>query len=91
MILKDFLNINLSIYTIPEIYLFSITLSKVKANITQDPTFLMEMKTFTSGHVVLENKDVLIREIKMGGGNGVASVIMLTFPSEPCPHADFSK
>ena len=60
MILKDFLNINLSIYTIPEIYLFSITLSKVKANITQDPTFLMEMKTFTSGHVVLENKDVLI-------------------------------
>ena len=60
MILKDFLNIYLSIYTIPEIYLFRITLSKVKANITQDPTFLMEMKTFTSGHVVLENKDVLI-------------------------------
>ena len=64
MILKDFLNINLSIYTIPEIYLFSITLSKVKANITQDPTFLMEMKTFTSGHVVLENKDVLINFLK---------------------------
>ena len=31
------------------------------------------------------------REIMMGGGNGVASVIMLTFPSEPCPHAHFSK
>ena len=27
------------------------------------------------------------REILMGVGNGVASVIMLTFPSEPCPHA----
>ena len=33
----------------------------------------------------------LIREIMMGVGNRVASVIMLTFPSEPCPHADFSK
>ena len=32
-----------------------------------------------------------IREIMMGVGNRVASVIMLTFPSEPCPHADFSK
>ena len=31
------------------------------------------------------------REIMMGVGNRVASVIMLTFPSEPCPHADFSK
>ena len=31
------------------------------------------------------------REIMMGGGNGVASVIMLTFTSEPCPQADFSK
>ena len=33
----------------------------------------------------------LTREIMMGGGNGVASVIMLTLPSEPCPHADFYK
>ena len=31
------------------------------------------------------------REIMMGVGNRVASVIMLTFLSEPCPHADFSK
>ena len=31
---------------------------------------------------------VAAREIMMGVGNGVASVIMLTFPSEPCPHAD---
>ena len=31
------------------------------------------------------------REIMMGVGNRVVSVIMLTFPSEPCPHADFSK
>ena len=31
------------------------------------------------------------RKIMMGVGNRVASVIMLTFPSEPCPHADFSK
>ena len=31
------------------------------------------------------------REIMMGVGNRVASVIMLTFPSAPCPHADFSK
>ena len=29
-----------------------------------------------------------LREIMMGVGNRVASVIMLTFPSEPCPHAD---
>ena len=34
---------------------------------------------------------VWISEIMMGVGNRVASVIMLTFPSEPCPHADFSK
>ena len=31
------------------------------------------------------------REIMMGVGDGVASVIMLTFTSEPCPHADFYK
>ena len=31
------------------------------------------------------------REILMGVGDGVASVIMLTFTSEPCPHADFYK
>ena len=30
----------------------------------------------------------ITREIMMGVGNRVASVIMLTFPSEPCPHAD---
>ena len=34
---------------------------------------------------------VKVREIMMGVGNRVASAIMLTFPSEPCPHADFSK
>ena len=31
------------------------------------------------------------KEIMMGVGDGVASVIMLTFTSEPCPHADFYK
>ena len=46
------------------------------------------------GMVWMENT----REIMMGVGDGVASVIMLTFtsepcpmltfPSEPCPHAD---
>ena len=30
----------------------------------------------------------IIREIMMGVGNRVATVIMLTFPSDPCPHAD---
>ena len=28
------------------------------------------------------------REVLMGVGDRVASVIMLTFSSEPCPHAD---
>ena len=36
-------------------------------------------------------KRAYLREIMMGVGNRVASVIMLTFPSEPRPHADFSK
>ena len=31
---------------------------------------------------------IVFRKIMMGVGNRVASVIMLTFPSEPCPHAD---
>ena len=31
---------------------------------------------------------VLIREVMMGEGNGVASVIMLTFTKMPGPHAD---
>ena len=35
----------------------------------------------------LQSMRLKLREIMMGGGNGVASVIMLTFPSEPCPHA----
>ena len=30
-----------------------------------------------------EEEDGWLRDIMMGGGNGVASVIMLTFPSEP--------
>ena len=38
-----------------------------------------------------DSDNTAIREIMMGVGNRVASVIMLTFPSEPCPHADFSK
>ena len=32
--------------------------------------------------------DVLGREVMMGEGNGVASVIMLTFTKMPGPHAD---
>ena len=40
--------------------------------------------------VELETK-VHPRKIMMGVGDGVASVIMLTFTSEPCPHADFYK
>ena len=39
----------------------------------------------------LEIPAVFLREIMMGVGNRVASVIMLTFPSEPFPHADFYK
>ena len=31
---------------------------------------------------------VTIREVMMGEGNGVASVIMLTFTKMPGPHAD---
>ena len=31
------------------------------------------------------------REVLMGEGNGVASVIMLTFTKMPAPHADFYK
>ena len=31
------------------------------------------------------------REVMMGVGNGVASVIMLTFTKMPGPHADFYK
>ena len=37
---------------------------------------------------ILQCNNILIREIMMGVGNRVASVIMLTFPSELCPHAD---
>ena len=40
---------------------------------------------------VQQQQQLWPREIMMGVGNRVASVIMLTFPSEPCPHADFSK
>ena len=32
-----------------------------------------------------------IREVLMGVGDGVASVIMLTFTKRPGPHADFYK
>ena len=32
-----------------------------------------------------------IREVLMGVGDGVASVIMLTFTKRPLPHADFYK
>ena len=32
-----------------------------------------------------------LREVMMGEGNGVASVIMLTFTKMPGPHADFYK
>ena len=39
-----------------------------------------------------KNKEnIIIREVLMGVGDRVASVTMLTFPSEPCPHADFYK
>ena len=31
------------------------------------------------------------REVLMGVGDGVASVIMLTFTKRPSPHADFYK
>ena len=39
----------------------------------------------------VEDGDVLPREVMMGEGNGVASVIMLTFIKMPGPHADFYK
>ena len=38
-------------------------------------------------HLPARSKE-LFREIMMGVGDGVASVIMLTFTSEPGPHAD---
>ena len=41
--------------------------------------------------VPVQRIELQSREIMMGVGNRVASVIMLTFPSEPCPHADFYK
>ena len=34
---------------------------------------------------------LLCREVLMGVGDGVASVIMLTFTKRPGPHADFYK
>ena len=34
---------------------------------------------------------ILSREVLMGVGDGVASVIMLTFTKRPGPHADFYK
>ena len=39
----------------------------------------------------VEDGDVLPREVMMGEGNGVASVIMLTFTKMPGPNADFYK
>ena len=40
------------------------------------------------------SRDLLLdvtREVLMGVGDGVASVIMLTFTKRPGPHADFYK
>ena len=41
------------------------------------------------GQLILYN--VHTREVLMGVGDGVASVIMLTFTRRPGPHADFYK
>ena len=46
---------------------------------------------YTFDEILTSQQYAQHREIMMGVGNRVASVIMLTFPSEPCPHADFSK
>ena len=56
-------------------------------------TFLLASPLATLAPIQLGRTRLLDigREIMMGVGNKVASVIMLTFPSEPCPHADFSK
>ena len=60
------------------------------------PTYLGH--TGTTIHYDEDNQVELIivyvvvhREILMGVGNGVASVIMLTFTKMPAPHADFYK
>ena len=47
-----------------------------------------EISEFIDSGLQGGGKVTSVREIMMGVGDGVASVIMLTFTSEPCPHAD---
>ena len=59
--------------------------------------FVANMQNFASDvYCILSRRGIhsffhVIREVMMGVGNGVASVIMLTFTKMPGPHADFYK
>ena len=54
---------------------------------------LFEVYSSVHVHTVhrMEHSITTIREVLMGVGDGVASVIMLTFTKRPVPHAAFYK
>ena len=52
---------------------------------------VMEVRMFRYLDTTLRIYIIYPREVLMGVGDGVASVIMLTFTKRPGPHADFYK